>query len=317
MVGVTVAFGVALVVTVLVWRVGPRIGYVDRPDSGGLKAHTLPAVPLGGVAVFVGVHLGMAVEGAADGWLMASSALLLSLGLVDDRRGLPPAFRLGVEMCAAGLLVAGSFGDRGLAAMIVIGLLAVTAVNAVNLFDGLDGLAATAALVTCIGVLALSVVRGTDAGPASVLAASLAAFLLLNWHPARVFLGDSGAYVVGITLAFAVARVSDQVDELLVATGLLGVFLIDVAATVVRRLRARVHVFSGDRNHTYDRLVAGGIGVSSVALGAGALQAVLALGVIGLDVFLPAGYAVVGVGLLGIAGVTGAIALTAVRSPHD
>ena len=317
MAGVTVAFGVALVVTVLVWRIGPRIGYLDRPDTGDLKAHTMPAVPLGGVAVFAGAHLGMAVEGAANGWLFVSSALLLALGLVDDRRGLPPVWRLVAEVCAAGLLAVGAFGGRGLLAMIVIGLLAVTAVNAVNLFDGLDGLAGTSALVTCIGVVALSVVRGTDAGSAAVLAASLAAFLLLNWHPARVFLGDSGAYVVGITLAFAVARVSDQVGELLVATGLLGVFLIDVAATVVRRLRAGVQVFSGDRNHTYDRLVAGGSGVRSVALGAGALQAVLALAVIGLDVFLPVGYAVAGVGLLGVAGVAGAVALTASHSPHE
>lgn len=310
MVGVTVAFGVSLVVTVLMWRVGPRLGYVDRPDTGDLKAHTIPAVPLGGVAVFVGVHVGMAVEGAVDGWLLASSALLLTLGLVDDRRGLPPMWRLAAEVCAAGLLAAGAFNDRGILAVIVIGLLAVTAVNAVNLFDGLDGLAGTSALVTCIGVVALSVARGTDAGPAAVLAASLAAFLLLNWHPARVFLGDSGAYVVGIILAFAVARVSNHVGELLVGIGLLGVFLIDVGATVVRRLRARADLFSGDRNHTYDRLVASGRGVRTVALGAGGLQAVLALAVIGLDVLLPVEYAVAGVGLLGVAGVAGAVALT-------
>ncbi|MGH8874548.1 MAG: hypothetical protein ACRDVM_04770, partial [Acidimicrobiia bacterium] len=97
---------VALGWCVLAIRLGPRAGYLDVPGGDELKAHSAPAVPLGGVGIFLGVHAGMVLGGNLDPGLLAASGLALGLGLVDDHRGLSPQLRLGVESLA-GVVLAG------------------------------------------------------------------------------------------------------------------------------------------------------------------------------------------------------------------
>ena len=104
MVGVAIAFAVALAWCILSLWLGPALGFVDRPDDV-LKTHRTPAVPLGGVGVFLGVLAGSLVEGFFSPWLAAAMVVLLVLGLVDDRSGLDPraaAPRGGGGRCHAG-----------------------------------------------------------------------------------------------------------------------------------------------------------------------------------------------------------------------
>ena len=277
MVGVTLALVVAAVLTWAVVRLGPQLGYVDRPDDPELKAHTQPAVPLGGIAIFVAVHAGLALEGLFDGWLVAATSLMLVLGLVDDRIGLSPVLRLAVTL-AAGVLL--GLGVPDLDASIVIALLVIVAVNAVNLFDGLDGLAGTSAAVTGVAISLLASVRGADPLAGLVIAAALAGFLVFNWHPARAFLGDNGAYVVAVVLVWALAQAGPQPLELAASVGLLGVFLVDLLVTVLRRWRAGAPLFAGDRSHLYDRLHQSGMGVPAVAATSGLAQVALAAAVL-------------------------------------
>jgi UDP-GlcNAc:undecaprenyl-phosphate/decaprenyl-phosphate GlcNAc-1-phosphate transferase len=87
-----------------IW-LGPAIGYVDRPDDPTLKAHDRPAVPLGGVGVFLGVNAAGFMRSDLELGLLVASTMVLVLGLIDDRVGVDPKVRLGVELLAAVVLV--------------------------------------------------------------------------------------------------------------------------------------------------------------------------------------------------------------------
>ena len=286
MAGVAAALLVALAWAVVAIPLGPRVGFVDRPDDPALKAHIRPAIPLGGVGVFLGVHVGMAIEGIFDPGLAAATAGLLLLGLLDDRFKLSPRIRIVVQVFLAAAIVV--FADGGWSASplaVLIGVaLVVGTINAVNLFDGLDGLVGTSAAVAMLGVAALAEVRGYSGVFGVVMAGALVGFLVLNWHPAKVFLGDNGSYVVGAFLAYGIMRVSPEpIDSrLAVASVLLGVFALDLAVTIVRRKLAGAPLFTGDRSHVYDQLRDRGMTVSKVAVTMAAVEigyVVVALGI--------------------------------------
>jgi UDP-GlcNAc:undecaprenyl-phosphate GlcNAc-1-phosphate transferase len=262
-----------------IW-LGPKIGYVDRPDEPTLKAHDRPAVPLGGVGLFLGVHLAALVTRELDLGLLIASSIVLVLGLVDDRRGVDPGTRLVVEIGAALILILDLPGNPGILFYLLAGALVVFAINAVNLFDGLDGLVGSVALVTAVGLAGVAQGRGADAMTALALAAALAGFLILNWHPARVFLGDAGAYFVGLYLASLILDVSDDPVELILTSGFLGVFAIDLLVTLLRRKRNDRPLFIGDRSHIYDQLRDRGMSVPAIAMLAAVTQAVLLVMVI-------------------------------------
>jgi UDP-GlcNAc:undecaprenyl-phosphate GlcNAc-1-phosphate transferase len=282
MAGIVFAFIVALVWAGVAIPLGPRIGFVDRPDDPTLKAHTRPAVPLGGVGVFLGVTIGMAIEGIYDPGLTAAAAGLLVLGLFDDRLQLSPRIRLAVQVVLAFVIVVfadGAWSAHPLAVIVGV-VLVVGTINAVNLFDGLDGLAGSSAAVAAIGVAALAEARGLNGVFGLVMAAALVGFLLLNWHPARVFLGDNGSYVVGAFLAYGIMRTSPEpIDSrVVVAAVLLGVFALDLVITIIRRRLAGGPLFTGDRSHVYDQLCDRGWSVRRVAV----IIAVVELGYVGV-----------------------------------
>lgn len=286
MAGIVLAALASLVWSIASLWIGPRLGIVDHPDDPRLKAHDRPAVPLGGVGVFAGVHLGLWVEGLFDAGLLAATALLLVLGLLDDRWRLSPVVRLIGEGAAGVLLVWMSdleFLERGLAFKIVGVALVIVAVNAVNLFDGLDGLVGTAGVVTGVGMAGLAVQRGLDPAFGWIAALAMIGFLVLNWHRAKVFLGDNGAYVVGGLIAYGILATGPDGTEFTIGLGLLGVFGFDVIVTVLRRRLNRRPLFEGDRSHIYDQLRDRGPSVPAVAAMAGGLQAVVVTLVLLID----------------------------------
>jgi len=260
-------------------RFGPRLGMVDLPE-GELKPHKGAVVPLGGVAVLVAVHLGLIASSGFDRGLFAASALALVLGMIDDRLGLTPVFRLVVEVGIASVLVltsnAAGFGD-GAAATIVAILLVVVAINAVNLFDGLDGLVGSVATVSALGLSVLAAVNGTDVAFGIILAAALLGFLIWNWPPAKLFLGDNGSYTVGVFLAYGMADAAlpASVWSLLTVAGVLGIIVIDLVVTMVRRRVTRAPMFVGNRGHLYDQLHRRGLPVWKLILMMAAVQVVL------------------------------------------
>lgn len=268
--GVALALLLSAFIGAAMVRVGPALGFVDRPD-GHLKSHEQPAVPLGGIGIFIAVHAGLALEGHFDRGFLVASGMLLILGLVDDRYPLSSMLRLVIEAGAGVVLALAAdlpSASGGVVGVGLVVLLVVVAVNAVNLLDGLDGLAGSSALVAALGLSLLAASRNLGIVYGLVLAAALAGFLMWNWPRARVFLGDNGAYSVAIFLVYGFFLASPPASEVpvLVASGLLGVFAVDLAVTLIRRRLAGRPLFEGDRSHVYDQLRDRGMPVAQVAL---------------------------------------------------
>lgn len=271
-----VALIVALVLTPVAAAVARRTGLVDRP--GPLKPQALPVPYLGGVAV-----LGAAVVGAlAAGrpFLLVPLGLAFALGVVDDVRDLRPTVRLGVEVLLG--VVAVGVVPGGVLARVATGGLVVVMVNAVNLLDGQDGLAASVGAVAAGGLALL----GGDAEVVGwALVGGLLGFLVFNRPPARIYLGDGGAYLLGTALALLVPLTSPHGWSIWFAAPLLlCVPVVDTSVAVVRRVRAGNPVFTGDRSHVYDQLVDRGMTVGgSTSVLASAQVCFSAVGVVVAD----------------------------------
>lgn len=285
MVGVAAAFAIALGWAVVSIWLGPKVGLVDSPTASALKVHSNPTPLLGGIGVFAGIHVGMLVEGAFVPALFAATTAVLVLGIVDDAASLSPKVRLAVELGASILLVVLVDPARGSIVWSAGGVvLVLVAINAVNLLDGLDGLVASVAVISGVG-LAWAGASGWGAAELGMTTAAAAAgFLIVNWQPARVFLGDNGAYVIGMVLAYGVLAGGrgEAWPSLLLVIATLGVFLIDLVATITRRMRSGNPVFAGDRSHIYDRLRDRGWPVRVIALLAAGTQGVLVVIFVGL-----------------------------------
>jgi UDP-GlcNAc:undecaprenyl-phosphate GlcNAc-1-phosphate transferase len=276
-----VAAVITLLTAPILRRVALRLGIVDQP--GPLKTHRSPVPYLGGVAVFLGLLVGP-IEASRLALLIPYSAAL-ALGVVDDARGLAPKARLGAEV-AIGIVTAVVIPGPALV-KVATGVLAVILLNAVNLLDGQDGLAAGACLVSAV---AFAILGGDAAIIGLALAGALGAFLVFNAPPARMYLGDGGAYLIGTVLATLPALTEHGTTEwpVWIATPLIvGLPLADTAIAILRRSLARRPLFLGDRSHVYDQLVDQGWRVETSTAVCIVLQGALAaLGVLaaGLEV---------------------------------
>ena len=251
------------------WKLG------DKPNGRKLHARAIPH--LGGVAIFAGFFLALLVLLATPfGMTQASRILALlpglllvfGLGLVDDLRGLRAGVKLVYQVVAAVCVVAmgaglwqGSFSDPifGLAVALSV-LWYVGVCNSVNLIDGLDGLAAGIAVVAAAAFLAVGI-RVGDAAVVLVamsLMGALLAFLRFNFHPALIFMGDTGSMFLGFTLAFLTCLLAPRVGlvtALLGGATILGVPILDTLTAICRRLAARRHIFAADGEHTHHKLL--------------------------------------------------------------
>ena len=268
-----VAFAVAVVATPLAGRLAHRLGILDRP--GPLKVHAAAIPYLGGLGVLAGVA-------AAAGWLrpvlLVPLALALLLGVADDRHDLSPHARLAGELVIAVVAAAlvptrlpGLLGPLGTALAVVV------LIHAVNLIDGLDGLAAGVGLAASLGFAVL--LDGPGRGLALALAGALAGFLVHNRPPARIYLGDGGAYLLGTALALLLASAWDADLAPAVAAGALAMVIVpvgEIVVAVIRRKRAGQPLFAGDRGHVYDQLVDRGWPAAKASLACVAVQAALA-----------------------------------------
>jgi UDP-GlcNAc:undecaprenyl-phosphate GlcNAc-1-phosphate transferase len=246
---------VAAALAPLLGRLGSTVGLVDR-GVDELKIHRAPVPVLGGVAVVVAAAIGMLAGGRPASWgLVGAVAVALLAGLVDDARPLPAWVRVLLLLLAGGALATSFDGPP---AAIGILLLVLACANAVNIVDGQDGLAGGLATIAALALAAIGAIRGDETAVAVGLAGAgaMVGFLPWNWPRARLFLGNGGAYAVGVVLAFLAARAVAVGGwrGLLAAGTCLGVFAFEVAFTVARRATAGGAITAGDRLHSYDLL---------------------------------------------------------------
>ncbi len=268
---------VALVITPVAIVVAQRTGITDRP--GALKSQSVAVPYLGGVAVFCGTAVGV-LTGRPS--ILIPLAAALVLGVADDRFDLPAAVRLVGEL-GIGLLVVVASPVRfaGLIALVSVVVVTVVVINGVNLIDGLDLLAGGVAVAAAVGFAV--VLHGPGRQVAVALGGAVAGFLVFNRPPARIYLGDGGAYLIGATLAVLVTF--SWAPHLPVATGVAALALIalpaaEIAFAIVRRRRGRRSLMAGDRGHPYDHLVRRGWGRPAVSLTYFAVEAACAAAVI-------------------------------------
>ncbi|MCG8606579.1 undecaprenyl/decaprenyl-phosphate alpha-N-acetylglucosaminyl 1-phosphate transferase [bacterium] len=253
-------------------RLAFKTQLVDSPNGDPLKIHRTPIPLLGGLGIVMGLVVSLLFAAQVSDFLNSDvyvliAALLLTffVGLVDDYHGLSPLARLIAQCVVAVVLLqfSGYFQieiqDHPVTFIIATFFL-IIGTNASNLLDGMDGLASGITLIAAIGFLFGYVAIEDSSGmiiSLSLIGAS-AAFLIFNFHPAKIFLGDNGSTVLGFALAIlAIPYLPKEYStrDLLFPLVIMVVPLFELCMTVVRRLKERVPVTHGDRNHFYDYLM--------------------------------------------------------------
>lgn len=296
-----------------------RLGAVAQP--GGRHIHTSPIPRLGGLAIFIGAMAALvltlpidqpialvreprylvlavpyrALTGPQLGLLLGALALTL-LGLVDDLRELPGRLKFPLIYAAASIPVwfglttafltnpfTGGSVPLGLVGdVLTVAWLGSMAI-ALNSIDGVDGLAAGVAAITAATLLTAAATRGDGAMMTLAASAGGAAlgFLRHNFHPARIFMGDSGSMLLGYLLgAAAVLGLFKTVTALSLSVPLLALALpiLDTGYAIVRRYRTGVSIFRPDRGHLHHRLLDRGLSQRQTVLVLYLLSALLGLG---------------------------------------
>lgn len=256
---------------------GRRLGAVDQP--GGRRINERPVPRLGGLAIAAGFLVALAFLPHRDRTmlpLVLAGALAYLLGFLDDLRGLRPGLKLAGQIAIAAILPACGVAVRFLSnpwgGMFSLGWLAwpativwvVALMNMVNLTDGLDGLAAGITAIAAASLLFLPQCyqRPFVATLCLLTIGCALGFLPFNFHPARTFMGDGGAYFLGFVLGFITVtgalkgRAALTLSLPLLA---LAVPFFDTASAVLRRWRKGQPVFEADRDHLHHRLLFAGL----------------------------------------------------------
>lgn len=271
-----------------------RIGWCD-PAGLPLKTHKRPVPLIGGIALFILLAGVCAIIGRQTLWYPLAAASALIAGLFDDlywksrnpssaAHVLPKAV-LQTGAALAALAAAEISGIRLSVPLPGAAGLMLVAMNAFNLEDGMDGLCAGEAALSCLGFSFVFYRWGAraDSLVALSLSVALCGFLLLNWYPAQVFLGDSGSHLLGMFAACLIlqtlslypdTRHSALIRSATGATLLTGLPLFGLVFVLIRRRLRRRHIFAGDREHLYDILHQQGMPVPQVTLLLLAIQTV-------------------------------------------
>ncbi len=284
------AFTISAAITPLVKRLAVRVGALDYPDTTR-KSHAKTVPRIGGLAIMAGFIVPFLAFTNLDrplACLLAGILLLLGVGVVDDTRGLSALSKLFWQVIAAGVILAGGLGivfvsnpfggvfhlDTWLIhahlgsfrfniiplANAISILWIVGVINAVNLADGLDGLAGGISAIAALVLFVLA--AGTIAASplvallSIILLGALLGFLPYNFYPSSIFMGDSGAYTIGLILAVLAIYSGSKIA---VGALVLGFAVIDMLWSFVRRLLKGKSPFVPDRGHLHYRMVDSGI----------------------------------------------------------
>lgn len=298
------AVGGTAVLTPVVRRISFKVGAVVQPDAR--RVHEVPTATLGGAAMFASFLMAFAVASRLDTFsevfsrtseplgVVAGAAVIFFVGALDDLRPVSAPAKLAGQVLAASTLyllgvtlffVRIPFGGLWGLSPDIVPLITVFWVvlmaNAINVIDGLDGLAAGIVAIAAGAfylynqeLLDAGLINSANVGPLIALVAfgCCLGFLPHNFHPAHIFMGDSGALLLGLLMAASTmttgGRVVDQFSgqvyfffaPMIIPFVVLGVPLFDTAWAAIRRARQRVPMSQADKNHLHHRLMALGHG---------------------------------------------------------
>jgi Fuc2NAc and GlcNAc transferase len=265
--------GVSVVMTGLVRRFALSHGVLDIPNER--SSHTTATPRGGGVSIVVACTAALVVFVALERVesrlaiaLLGGGLIVAAIGFLDDRRPIPAALRLAVHVLAAGWAVAWLGGlpllrvghlvwESGWLGYCLGVLGIVWTLNLFNFMDGIDGIAASEAICVAGGAVLLSLHAGSGDVPvmASIFCAASAGFLIWNWPPAKIFMGDVGSGYSGYVIAvLAMAATRDNAVAVWVWLILGGAFFVDATVTLIRRVLRGEPVHEAHRSHAYQWL---------------------------------------------------------------
>jgi len=267
-----VAAAVTAALTPGIGRVARRLGAVDRPRDRGLSQRMTPL--LGGVAIFAGVVAAALVWVPAETpypAILAGAALITLVGALDDVLELHPALKLAGQVAAVAVPVFSGvtvddftlpfvhrveLGELG-APLTLLGIVLI--VNVVNFSDGVDGLAAGVCAIAAgaFAIIAFDLGKLAAATLAAIIAGAALGFLVHNFHPASVFMGDCGSNLLGYLLGTVIVEGSLKTNALIALIGplvILAVPFLDTGFVVAKRLKYRRPVYRADRWHFHHRM---------------------------------------------------------------
>ncbi|MGA1812304.1 MraY family glycosyltransferase [Frondihabitans sp. 4ASC-45] len=298
---------VSFAFSVLAWRLGTK--YKLAPKIRDRDVHTNPTPRLGGVAMFIGVVVALLsawfifpLISGVDYFrlvfsepghilaILAAAFIIVVVGVIDDLYDLDWMTKLAAQIIAAGVLawqgvalvslpIGGRTVGSSYMSLILTVLAVVLVMNAVNFIDGLDGLVAGVTIIAngVFFIYSFVLASGTEgveyfnlaALVSAVLIGAAVGFLPLNWHPARMFMGDAGALLTGLLMAVSAISVTGNIDPtttdrstllpafipIVLPFAILIVPLLDFGLAVLRRVSAGKSPFSADRKHLHHRLL--------------------------------------------------------------
>ena len=331
---------VTFVLAWVVWRLSTK--YKLYPGIRERDVHKTPTPRLGGIAMFLGVVAAVLVSSQNDFFaifwvdpqpilaILLATLIIVLVGVADDLWDLDWTVKLGAQFLAAGIIawvgklqilslpIGGLMVGSSWVSFVLTVFAIVIVMNAVNFIDGLDGLVAGVCLIANAVFFAYSYLLLRDFTTnnfslatfiAAVLIGSCAGFLPLNWSPAKLFMGDAGALMLGLLMACSAIAITGQLDPAVLdpndfgRSQLLGAFipillpvvvvllpLLDFGMAVIRRMRAGKSPFAPDRKHLHHRMLDMGHTDRDAVLVFYAWTAIVGLGVLLMYIGTTAGW---------------------------
>ena len=272
---ITITFLVSVILVPIVKKLANYIGAIDIPDER--KIHKKPMPRLGGLAIYGAFLVGYILYGEITTQIISiliGSFIILLIGIFDDIKPIKAKYKFLVQLIAAIIVVI--YGQIFFTEISVLGLtirfntivsyilsifFIVAISNAINLIDGLDGLADGIStiyfLTICIIAIILGRVTGLDFTLAIIMFGASLGFLIHNFPPARIFMGDSGSLFLGFMIS-VIALVSYKVatlTSLIIPIVILAIPIFDTALAILRRLLKKESIGTPDKEHFHHQLL--------------------------------------------------------------
>ena len=243
-----ISFFVSLIFVPIFGKIAKFLNIVDKPDNY-LKTHKKATPYLGGLGMFVSM---LPVFWKFSPIFLPVSALT-TVGLIDDVFSLSPMLRLSIEIVSALIIILTLHINGIWIIFYMIGIVAL--INAVNMIDGLDGVCGGNVALSSFFFFLLSQDIFSKQLALALLGASLG-YLVYNFPPARIFMGDAGSYLLGVSLAILYVLNTRPVPSIRMISAVfpLWIYFLDLISGVVRRIKNGRSPLEGDRDHIYDKL---------------------------------------------------------------
>lgn len=267
-------FLITLIMTPVTKKIAHHVDALDRPNDRKVHKKIIPR--LGGIAIYFGFIGGFILFGKQDVSMMAvllSSFVIIVTGIIDDIKPLPASIKFAGQFLAAAIVMLygnlyiesiGAFGyviDFGYLKYTLTLLFILGSINAINIIDGLDGLAAgiSAIFFGTIATIAVLMHRtgGIDVVLSLIMLGACLGFLVYNFNPASIFMGDSGSMFLGLIIAVISLSGYKNVTftSLIIPLFLLAIPILDTLFAIIRRILKKKKISEADKEHLHHQLL--------------------------------------------------------------